>query len=87
MSLPIEPVIIFTFLSEDNLVPDKCLEPRLGSKSGLYGGLWLQTSKLQLELLNQFLSFASGMGVAMQENDTLTQHARAFAPDGLTMAK
>ncbi|GBN79619.1 hypothetical protein AVEN_160626-1 [Araneus ventricosus] len=29
---------VFTSLPEENLVPDKCLEPRLDAKSGLYGG-------------------------------------------------
>ncbi|GBO20559.1 hypothetical protein AVEN_250930-1, partial [Araneus ventricosus] len=38
---------VFTSLSYDNLVPDKCLEPRFGAKSGLYGG-WLETSHLNL---------------------------------------
>ncbi|GBM04664.1 hypothetical protein AVEN_75615-2-1, partial [Araneus ventricosus] len=37
---------VFTSLFEENLVPDKCSEPRLGAKSGLYGGGWLQTSHL-----------------------------------------
>ncbi|GBN40970.1 hypothetical protein AVEN_249500-1, partial [Araneus ventricosus] len=38
------------------------------------------------ELLQQFLSFASIMGTVMQEDNTITQHARAFASDGFTMA-
>ncbi|GBM69275.1 hypothetical protein AVEN_246302-1 [Araneus ventricosus] len=40
----IEPVLVNCFhsFSEENLVPDKCLEPRLGAESGL----WLQTSHL-----------------------------------------
>ncbi|GBN87626.1 hypothetical protein AVEN_261437-1 [Araneus ventricosus] len=36
-------------------------------------------SDFQLELLQQFLSFESNMGIAMQEDDTINQHARAFA--------
>ncbi|GBL80700.1 hypothetical protein AVEN_206333-1 [Araneus ventricosus] len=40
-----------------------------------------------LELLQQFSSFASSMGIAMQEDDTITQHARAFASDGFKMAE
>ncbi|GBM58133.1 hypothetical protein AVEN_125019-1 [Araneus ventricosus] len=37
---------VFTSLFEENLFPDKCMEPRLGAKSGLYG--WLQTSHLNI---------------------------------------
>ncbi|GBM95552.1 hypothetical protein AVEN_249944-1 [Araneus ventricosus] len=40
-----------------------------------------------LELSQQFLSFASSMGIVMQEDDTITQHVRAFASDGFTMAQ
>ncbi|GBO41633.1 hypothetical protein AVEN_169180-1 [Araneus ventricosus] len=40
-----------------------------------------------LELLRQFLSFATSMDIAMHEDDTITQHARAFASDGFTMAQ
>ncbi|GBO29549.1 hypothetical protein AVEN_15870-1 [Araneus ventricosus] len=35
-----------------NLVPDKCLEPRLGAKSGLMGGV---APDFPLELLQQFI--------------------------------
>ncbi|GBN59789.1 hypothetical protein AVEN_153835-1 [Araneus ventricosus] len=37
-----------------------------------------------LELLQKFLSFVSSMGpsIVIQEDDTITQHARAFASDG-----
>ncbi|GBM11855.1 hypothetical protein AVEN_26778-1 [Araneus ventricosus] len=38
------------------------------------------------ELLKQFLSFANRMGIAMQEDDTVTQHARPFALNGFMMA-
>ncbi|GBN84951.1 hypothetical protein AVEN_169599-1 [Araneus ventricosus] len=44
-------------------------------------------SDFPLELLQKFLSLASSMGIVMQEDDTITQHARAFASDGFTMAK
>ncbi|GBO14148.1 hypothetical protein AVEN_51682-1 [Araneus ventricosus] len=33
-------------------------------------------SDFPLELSLQFLSFASSMGIVMQEDDTITQHAR-----------
>ncbi|GBO25377.1 hypothetical protein AVEN_92842-1, partial [Araneus ventricosus] len=75
---------VFTSLFKDNLVPDKCLEPRLGAKSRLYRGVALD---FLLELLQQFLSFASNMGIVMLADDTITQHARAFASDGFTMAQ
>ncbi|GBN38907.1 hypothetical protein AVEN_116568-1 [Araneus ventricosus] len=39
-----------------------------------------------LELSQQFLNFVSSMGIVMQEDDTITQHTRAFALDNLTMA-
>ncbi|GBN05107.1 hypothetical protein AVEN_219644-1 [Araneus ventricosus] len=35
-----------------------------------------------LELLQQFISFASSMAIVMQEDDTITKHAMAFAADG-----
>ncbi|GBM86470.1 hypothetical protein AVEN_137675-1 [Araneus ventricosus] len=71
---------VFTSLSEENLVPDKCLEPVLVAVSGLYG--W---ADFPLALLQEFLSFASSMDNAMQKDHTMTQHARAFALDGFTM--
>ncbi|GBM35580.1 hypothetical protein AVEN_121034-1 [Araneus ventricosus] len=40
-----------------------------------------------LELFQQFLIFASSMGMPMQEDDTIIQHTRAFASDGFTMAQ
>ncbi|GBN31661.1 hypothetical protein AVEN_97393-1 [Araneus ventricosus] len=40
-----------------------------------------------LEVLHQFLSFESSMNIVMQEDDTITQHARAFASDGFSMAQ
>ncbi|GBO20274.1 hypothetical protein AVEN_152630-1 [Araneus ventricosus] len=40
-----------------------------------------------LELLQQFLSFASSMGIVMQEDGIITQHARAFMSDNFTMAQ
>ncbi|GBL85659.1 hypothetical protein AVEN_193119-1 [Araneus ventricosus] len=40
-----------------------------------------------LELLQQFTSFASNMGIVMQEDDTITQRARVFASDRFTTAK
>ncbi|GBM81952.1 hypothetical protein AVEN_4102-1 [Araneus ventricosus] len=55
----------------------------MGAKFGLYGR---SAPDFPLELLKQFLSFASSMGIAMQEH-TITQHARAFASDGFTMAQ
>ncbi|GBO06274.1 hypothetical protein AVEN_180002-1 [Araneus ventricosus] len=61
---------VFTSLFEENLVPDKCLEPRLGAKSRLYGGG--VALDFLLELPQQFLSFASSMGIVMQEDDTIT---------------
>ncbi|GBO36781.1 hypothetical protein AVEN_253279-1, partial [Araneus ventricosus] len=73
---------VFTSLSEENLALSKCLEYRLGDRSGLYGA-----PDFPLELLQRFLSFASSMGIVMQEDDTITQHARAFASDGFTMAQ
>ncbi|GBM53844.1 hypothetical protein AVEN_261230-1 [Araneus ventricosus] len=78
-ALSTEPVL------DVNLVPDKCLEPRLDAKSGLWGvGV---APDFPLELSQQFLSFASSMGIVMQEDDTITQHARAFASDNFTMAQ
>ncbi|GBN41340.1 hypothetical protein AVEN_237019-1 [Araneus ventricosus] len=74
----IEPV-----LSNEILVPDKCLEPRLCTKSGLYAG----SPDFLLEFLQQSLSFESSMGIAMQKDDNITQHDRAFASDGFTMAQ
>ncbi|GBN34768.1 hypothetical protein AVEN_209526-1 [Araneus ventricosus] len=74
---------IFTSLSEENPVPDKCLEPRLGAESGLQG----VTPDFPLELSQQFLSFASSVGISTQEDETITQHARAFASVNFTMAQ
>ncbi|GBM18276.1 hypothetical protein AVEN_147405-1 [Araneus ventricosus] len=42
-------------LFEENLDQNKCLELRLGAKSGLYDDGWLQT--FPRELLQQFLNF------------------------------
>ncbi|GBM68308.1 hypothetical protein AVEN_245402-1 [Araneus ventricosus] len=39
------------------------------------------------EHFQQFLSFVRNMGFIIQEDDTITQHARAFASDGFTMAQ
>ncbi|GBL76354.1 hypothetical protein AVEN_217147-1 [Araneus ventricosus] len=39
------------------------------------------------ELLQLFLSFASSMGIVMQEDEIITQHARAFMSDYFTMAQ
>ncbi|GBM33217.1 hypothetical protein AVEN_28210-1 [Araneus ventricosus] len=39
-----------------------------------------------LELSQLFLSFASSMDIAMQEDDTITQYARAFTSDNFTMS-
>ncbi|GBM05745.1 hypothetical protein AVEN_80863-1 [Araneus ventricosus] len=61
----------------------KCLEPRLGAESGLYGG----GSNFPLEFLQQFLSFVSSMGIVMQKDDTITQHASVLVSDGFTMAQ
>ncbi|GBO26449.1 hypothetical protein AVEN_121271-1 [Araneus ventricosus] len=44
-------------------------------------------SRHTLELSQQFLSFASSMGIVMQEDDTITQHGRVFVSDGLTMVQ
>ncbi|GBN91490.1 hypothetical protein AVEN_89463-1 [Araneus ventricosus] len=74
---------VFTSLSEENLVPDKCLEPRLGAKSGRRG----LAPDFPLELLQQFLSFGSSMGIVMKEDDTITQHAREFASDNCRMTQ
>ncbi|GBN95170.1 hypothetical protein AVEN_139775-1 [Araneus ventricosus] len=86
-SLPIEPVLgsCFHITIKENHVPDKCLELRLGAKFGLYGGG--VAPNFSLELLQQFLNFASSMGIDMQEDGIITQHARAFALDGFTMAQ
>ncbi|GBL86484.1 hypothetical protein AVEN_194757-1 [Araneus ventricosus] len=69
----------FTSLSEENLIPYKFLVPRLGADSGLYRG-WLQTSHLK---------FRSNSSVveAEWEDDTIAQHAKAFASDNFTMAQ
>ncbi|GBO21263.1 hypothetical protein AVEN_72708-1, partial [Araneus ventricosus] len=48
----------------------KCLEPILGAKSGPHG----VAPDFPLELLQQFLSFASNMGVLMQKDDTVFHH-------------
>ncbi|GBO00696.1 hypothetical protein AVEN_83499-1 [Araneus ventricosus] len=39
-----------------------------------------------LELFQQCLSFASGMGIVVQDDDTITQHSRPFASDGFTIS-
>ncbi|GBM27584.1 hypothetical protein AVEN_101315-1 [Araneus ventricosus] len=75
--------LVFTSLLEENLVPDECLEPKLGAKFGLRP---VVATDFPLELSQQFLSFASSMGIVMQEHDSITQHSRAFASDGFTMA-
>ncbi|GBO40279.1 hypothetical protein AVEN_33380-1 [Araneus ventricosus] len=37
-----------------------------------------------LELVQQFFfSFASNLGIVMQEDDTITQHGKAFSSEGL----
>ncbi|GBM93730.1 hypothetical protein AVEN_163464-1 [Araneus ventricosus] len=74
---------VFKSFSEENLVPYKYLEPRLGAGLGCRG----VAPDFPLELSQQFLSFASSMGIAMQEDDAITQHARAFASDGFMMAQ
>ncbi|GBO40965.1 hypothetical protein AVEN_156654-1, partial [Araneus ventricosus] len=56
-----------------------CLEPRLGAKSGL------RAPDFPFELMQQFLSFEISMGIVIQEDVTITQHARAFESDGFTM--
>ncbi|GBN94226.1 hypothetical protein AVEN_65824-1 [Araneus ventricosus] len=55
----------------------------LGAKSGLYG----VAPVFPFELLQEFLDFASSMGIVMQEEDTNTQHARTFASDGFAMTQ
>ncbi|GBO35332.1 hypothetical protein AVEN_85792-1 [Araneus ventricosus] len=40
-----------------------------------------------LELLQQFLSFASSMGIVKQEDGTITQHAKSFVSENFTMAR
>ncbi|GBM39144.1 hypothetical protein AVEN_59860-1 [Araneus ventricosus] len=77
---------VFTSPFEENLVQEKYLEPGLGAKSGLYGRV---ASDFPLELSQQFLNFASSMepGIDMQKDDAITQHARAFASNGFTMAQ
>ncbi|GBL92683.1 hypothetical protein AVEN_119082-1 [Araneus ventricosus] len=75
--------IVFTSHSEENLDPDKYLEPRLGAESEMLG----VAPNFPLELLQQLLSFASGMGIVMQEDDTITQYARAFTSDNFMMAQ
>ncbi|GBM46402.1 hypothetical protein AVEN_73877-1 [Araneus ventricosus] len=74
---------VSTSLFKENLVPDKCLKLRLGAKSGLKGRV---VPDFPLELLQQFLSFASNMVIGTQE-DGLTQHARAFPSDSFTVAQ
>ncbi|GBM45802.1 hypothetical protein AVEN_55560-1 [Araneus ventricosus] len=70
---------VFTSLSEENLIPDKCLEPKLDAESGMQG----VTPDFPLELSQQFLSFAHSMGLVMQEDDTLTEHdSVGWLPDG-----
>ncbi|GBL88339.1 hypothetical protein AVEN_103005-1 [Araneus ventricosus] len=41
---------------------------------------------LPLEILQQYLSFASsmGLGIVMQGDDTIIQHVKEFASDGFT---
>ncbi|GBM89167.1 hypothetical protein AVEN_157756-1 [Araneus ventricosus] len=81
-SLPNDSAAVFTSLFEENLVPDKCLEPRLGANLECMEEYGNMARDFPLELLQQFLSFASNMG----EDDTITRHARAFASDAFTMA-
>ncbi|GBN35209.1 hypothetical protein AVEN_12906-1 [Araneus ventricosus] len=60
MSLTIQPVsAAVSKLFEKILFPNKCLEPRLDAKSGMYG----VAPVFPLELLQQFFSFASSMGM------------------------
>ncbi|GBN87000.1 hypothetical protein AVEN_145048-1 [Araneus ventricosus] len=40
-----------------------------------------------LDISKQFFSFASSMDIFMQEDDTITQHAKAFPADNFTMAQ
>ncbi|GBO12547.1 hypothetical protein AVEN_14672-1 [Araneus ventricosus] len=65
------------------LVPGKCSESRLGSKSRCKG----VAPDFPLELLQQLLSFARNMGVFMQEVDTITEQARSSASDSFTMTQ
>ncbi|GBM07884.1 hypothetical protein AVEN_96500-1 [Araneus ventricosus] len=53
----------------------------LDGKPGLNG----RAPNFPLELSQQFLRFASSMGIVMQEDDAITQHARES--DGITMAQ
>ncbi|GBM42051.1 hypothetical protein AVEN_30405-1 [Araneus ventricosus] len=58
-----------------------------GNQIGCYiWAVWEVTPDFSLELSQQILSFASSMGIVMQEDDTITQLATAFASDGFTMA-
>ncbi|GBL75338.1 hypothetical protein AVEN_194546-1 [Araneus ventricosus] len=75
---------VFTSLSEENLILDKCLEPRLDAKSGLYRRV---APDFPLQLLQQFFSFASSMAIVIQEDDTIAQHAKAFVSDGFTITQ
>ncbi|GBM75103.1 hypothetical protein AVEN_74188-1 [Araneus ventricosus] len=56
----------------------KCLEPRLGAKSGVYR---VGSPDFPHELLQQFL------GSVMQEDETITQHAKVFASEDFAMAQ
>ncbi|GBN33355.1 hypothetical protein AVEN_98006-1 [Araneus ventricosus] len=74
---------VYISLFEENLVPGKCSESRLGAKSRCKG----VAPDFPLELLQQLLSFASNMGVFMQEVDTITEQARSSASDSFTMTQ
>ncbi|GBO20146.1 hypothetical protein AVEN_35899-1 [Araneus ventricosus] len=66
---------VFTSLSEDNSVQISVWNPNWVPYLGYMG----RGSRIPL-------SFASSMGIFMQEDDTITQ-ARVFASDGFTMAQ
>ncbi|GBN14246.1 hypothetical protein AVEN_59395-1 [Araneus ventricosus] len=69
---------VFTSLSEKKIVPDKWIRVRSN----------LVTPDFPLELSQQFLNFASSMGIMRQEEDgAITQHARASASDNFTMTQ
>ncbi|GBM58050.1 hypothetical protein AVEN_222817-1, partial [Araneus ventricosus] len=48
---------------------------------------WGVTPHLPLELLQQSLSFAGSIGIVLQEDDTITQYASAFASEDFTVAQ
>ncbi|GBO37582.1 hypothetical protein AVEN_170124-1 [Araneus ventricosus] len=82
ISHPLFSAAVFTSMFEENLVPEKCLEPR----DWVPNQDCLEVAPdFPLELLQQLLSFPNSMSVVMQEDDTITQHARAFASDNFTM--